>query len=254
VEAVGDGGLVRVSREFRSAPLADSDMPAGYPCGTGRARGRQGASALAVSTDRRLAFDMSNKSDRTRGAQDAQQAFDLLRARWPKAFPAKSHEVRPLVTIAAELQEAFGWSPAYAKGVLSAWKARESYCRAVLAYPNRVGLDGSPTEAIVDDQARARAMAAARLEQIAAKKAKAAERRAEEAAYRAVAEAATPPPEPELEPEPAPPALVEAPAMPEPERPRARKLLTLGPAAKEALLKRGIGTTEVVATIQRRGR
>ncbi len=193
---------------------------------------------------------MSIKSDRKRGAQDAWQAFELLRARWPKAFPAKAHEVRPLVNVMAELQEAFGWSPAYAKGVLSVWKAREAYCRAVLAYPNRVGLDGSPTEAIVDDQART--LAAARLEQIAAKKALAAERRAKEAADRA-AEATAPPPAPEPEPAPAPPAPVEAPA-PEPEWPRARKLLTIGPAAKEALAKRGLRTTEVVATIQRRAR
>ncbi len=196
---------------------------------------------------------MTTKSDWKRGAQDSWQAFDLLRARWPKAFPAKSHEVRPLVNVTAEMQEAFGWSPAYAKGVLSVWKAREAYCRAVLAYPNRVGLDGSPTEAIVDDQART--LASARLEQIAAKKALAAERRAKEAADRAGAEATAPPPAPEPEPEPAPapPASVEAPA-PEPERSRARKLLTLGPAAKEALLNRGLGTTEVVATIQRRTR
>jgi sRNA-binding protein len=193
---------------------------------------------------------MTIKSDRKRGAQDSWQAFELLRARWPTAFPAKSHEVRPLVNVMAELQEAFGWSPAYAKGVLSVWKARESYCRAVLRYPNRVGLDGSPTEKTVDEKARA--MASARLEQIAGKKAKAAERRAKEAADRSVTGAAAPPPEPE--PEPAPPSPVEAPAVPEPERPKARKLLTLGPAAKEALAKRGLGTTEVVATIQRRAR
>jgi len=197
---------------------------------------------------------MSIKSDRKRGAQDAWQAFELLRARWPKAFPAKAHEVRPLVNVMTELQEAFGWSPAYAKGVLSVWKARESYCRAVLHYPNRVGLDGSPIEKTVDDKARA--MASARLEQIAAKKALAAERRAKEAADRA-AEATAPPPAPEPEPvpepAPAPPAPVEAPA-PQPERPRARRLLTIGPAAKEALLKSGLATTEVVATIQRRAR
>ena len=76
---------------------------------------------------------MTTKSDWKRGARDSWQAFELLRARWPKAFPAKSHEVRPLVNVVAELQEAFGWSPAYAKGVLRVWKARESYCRAVLA-------------------------------------------------------------------------------------------------------------------------
>jgi sRNA-binding protein len=189
---------------------------------------------------------MSIKSDRKRAAQESWQAFDLLRARWPKAFPAKGHEVRPLVNVTAELQEAFGWSPAYTKGILSVWKSRESYCRAVLQYPNRVGLDGASTEKTVDDKARE--MASARLEQIAAKKAKAAERRAMEAA-----EATASPPVPV--PEPVPPApVVEAPALPEPERPRARKLLTISPAAKEALAKRGLGTTEVVATIQRRAR
>ena len=83
-----------------------------------------------------------------------------------------------------------------------------------------------------------------------------------EATDRAAVEAASPPPLPapasEAAPEPVlevgpSPAPVETPA-PEPEQPRTRKLLTLGPAAKEALLKRGLATTEVVATIQRRAR
>jgi hypothetical protein len=81
-----------------------------------------------------------------------------------------------------------------------------------------------------------------RLERIAAGKAKAAERRAMEAAERAAVEAASPPPAHVPE------------TAPEPSTPRTRKLLTLGPAAKEALLKRGLATTEVVATIQRRAR
>lgn len=183
---------------------------------------------------------MSSKSDRNRGAQEARQAFELLRARWPQAFPAKAHEVRPLANVTADLQEVFGWSRDYAKGVLMVWKAREAYCRAILLYPNRVRLDGSVIEDAVDDEARA--MATARLERIAAGKAKAAERRAMEAAERAAVEAVSPPsaPVPEMAPELSPP--------------RTRKLLTLGPAAKEALLKRGLATTEVVATIQRRAR
>ena len=125
---------------------------------------------------------MSSKSDRKRGAQEARQAFELLRARWPQAFPAKAHEIRPLANVTADLQEAFGWSRDYTKGVLMAWKAREAYCRAILLYPNRVKLDGSVSEDAVDDEARA--MATARLERIAAGKAKAAERRAMEAAER----------------------------------------------------------------------
>ena len=195
---------------------------------------------------------MSSKSDRNRGAQEARQAFELLRARWPQAFPAKAHEIRPLANVTADLQEAFGWSRDYTKGVLMVWKAREAYCRAILLYPNRVRLDGSVIEDAVDDEARA--MAAARLERIAAGKAKAAERRA--------MEAASPPPLPAPASEAAPEPVLEvgpssAPvetAAPEPEHPRTRKLLTLGPAAKEALLKRGLATTEVVATIQRRAR
>ncbi len=179
---------------------------------------------------------MSSKSDRNRGAQEARQAFELLRARWPQAFPARAHEIRPLANVTADLQEAFGWSRDYTKGVLMVWKAREAYCRAILLYPNRVRLDGSVSEDAVDDEARA--MATARLEQIAAGKAKAAERRAMEAA--AAPPAAAPTPVPEIAPEPSPP--------------RTRKLLTHGPAAKEALHKRGLATTEVVATIQRRAR
>ena len=183
---------------------------------------------------------MSSKSDRNRGAQEARQAFELLRARWPQAFPARAHEIRPLANVTADLQEAFGWSRDYAKGVLMVWKAREAYCRAILLYTNRIRLDGSVSEVAVDDEARA--MATARLKQIAAGKAKAAERRAMEAAEHAAVEAASPPPAP-------------VPDMaPEPPPPRTRKLLTLGPAAKEALLKRGLATTEVVATIQRRPR
>ena len=185
---------------------------------------------------------MSIKSDRNRGAQEARQAFELLRARWPQAFPAKAHEIRPLANVTADLQEAFGWSRDYAKGVLMVWKAREAYCRAILLYPNRVRLDGSASEDVVDDEARA--MATARLERIAAGKAKAADRRAMETTKRAAVEVASlstaPVPVPEMAPEPSPV--------------RTRKLLTLGPAAKEALLKRGLATTEVVATIQRRVR
>ena len=183
---------------------------------------------------------MSSKSDRKRGAQEARQAFELLRARWPQAFPAKGHEVRPLTNVTADLQEALGWSWEYTRGVLMVWKARESYCRAVLCYPNRVRLDGSVSEEAVDDEARA--MATARLERIAAGKAKAAERRTTEATQHAEVEVASPPPAPVPE------------MTPEPSPVRTRKLLTLGPAAKEALLKRGLATTEVVATIQRRPR
>ncbi len=185
-----------------------------------------------------------SKSDWKRGAGESRQQIELLRARWPKAFPAKGHEVRPLANAASAIAEALGWSNAYARGVLSPWVLREAYCRAVLAHAMRINLDGSESELTVDDDARA--TATKRLGQIAARKAQEPERKARAAA------ANSPPPAPlsEPEPEPAPPV---APA-PAPEPPRARKILTLGASAKEALLKRGLGTTEVVTTIQRRAR
>jgi hypothetical protein len=88
--------------------------------------------------------------------QEARQAIELLRARWPNAFPTKPQEVRPLVSVTAELKAALGWSNAYAKGVLHAWKARESYCRAVLTYSRRIDLDGSLTEGVVLAESEAR--------------------------------------------------------------------------------------------------
>ncbi len=192
-----------------------------------------------------------SKSDWKRGAEESRQQIELLRAKWPKAFPAKGHEVRPLANAASAIAEALGWSNAYARGVLSPWVLREAYCRAVLAHAMRINLDGSESELTVEDDARA--MATKRLEQIAARKAQEPERKAKEAERKARAAAARPPPPaplPEPEAEPAPPVAPE----PAPEPPRARKILTLGASAKEALLKRELRTTEVVTTIQRRAR
>ena len=45
----------------------------------------------------------------TRGYEEGGQKIDLLRARWPKAFPVKSHEVRPLTNGAQQtMVEEFG--------------------------------------------------------------------------------------------------------------------------------------------------
>ena len=128
-----------------------------------------------------------SKSDWKRGASESRQQIELLRARWPKAFPAKGHEVRPLANAAPAIAEALGCSNAYARGVLSPWVLREAYCRAVLAHAMRINLDGSETELTVDDEARA--MATARLALIAARKAQEPERKARAAA-------AKPPPAP----------------------------------------------------------
>ena len=51
-----------------------------------------------------------SKSDWKRGAAESRQQIELLRARWPKAFPAKGHEVRPLANAAPAIAEALGWS------------------------------------------------------------------------------------------------------------------------------------------------
>ena len=94
------------------------------------------------------------------------------------------------------------------------------------------------------------------LQQIAARKAKYAERAAARKAQEAAETKppAPPVPLPELAPVATQPEPALAQATPEPELPQARKLLTLGPAAKDALAKRALGTTEVVATIERRAR
>jgi len=75
-----------------------------------------------------------------------------------KGLPVKSRDVRPLgsggvAMIAAEL----GWNPVYARAVVNAWRRRDAYCRAVLTWSERIGLDGSETGETVDDVARAKA-------------------------------------------------------------------------------------------------
>ena len=97
-------------------------------------------------------------AEKKRGYQEAGIQFEALRARWPLAFPAKSHLVRPLAiglldTIAAEM----GWTKFYTRAVLERWKARDAYCQAVLRHPARIALDGSETGDVVDDVACANA-------------------------------------------------------------------------------------------------
>src|SRR5208283_242966 len=90
----------------------------------------------------------------------------LLQEKWPKAFPRKDDEVRPLAPgMGSVVAEEFGWSIPYAKAVLETWKRREAYCRAVLTYAVRIGLDGTPTADTVSEaaQASAKEMLAKRL-------------------------------------------------------------------------------------------
>jgi sRNA-binding protein len=110
----------------------------------------------------------NKKIEQRRGYQEASKQFDLLRTKWPKAFPAKAHEVRPLASgTVTQLADAFGWSHPYARAVLRTWKMREAYCSAVLCYPQRITLDGLANGEEVDEGSRARAKE--RLDKIAAR-------------------------------------------------------------------------------------
>jgi len=128
-----------------------------------------------------------------RGLKEGHLHFEALRSRWPRAFPAKRHEVRPLASrvapmVAAELQ----WSEPFARGVLKRWKSGEWYCRACLVHLTRIAIDGSSTEETVDDEARASARQ--QIERLEAK------RNAREARAEPPAEPLRP--QPELEPAP----------------------------------------------------
>ena len=174
---------------------------------------------------------MSKNAEQKRGYQEATKQFEMLRARWPNAFPTKSHLVRPLAGgVTQALADELGWSAIYARTVLRVWKLKPAYCEAVLRYPTRVHLDGSPSDEQVDD--RARQGATQTLEEIAARRI----RRAEQAAAKPQAPA---------------PAIPEPAAPVEPEKPR--KLVLSGSAAMQAALKRRIAggavTTEVLKAV-----
>jgi len=193
----------------------------------------------------------TDKSEKKRGYEEGGQKIELLRAKWPKAFPAKSHEVRPLTNAAQQMiVEEFGWSPDYARAVLTVWKLRPAYCQAILRYPTRINLDGSPSGEEIDD--RSRATAKTRLEERVARQAKKAAK-AEQQRLRATArESAQPQAQaPEAAPAVIPDERPETAALAEPLKPR--KLLVAGSAAMEAALKRrlasGAVTTEILKTV-----
>ena len=199
----------------------------------------------------------SKKAERTRGFREGFQQFERLRAKWPKAFPLKSYEIRPLTNSAQQaIVEEFGWSPGYAHGVLAAWKMRPAYCQATLCYSKRINLDGSVSDEEIDD--RSRGMAKEQLEAHAARKAAKAER-AEQDRLRAAAEAKAEPKAPAPAPEPAPIVIAEtkpepaAPPEPPTALPKPGKLLVAGSAAMQAALKRRLAsgsiTTEVLKTV-----
>jgi len=111
-------------------------------------------------------MNATRKTERKRGCIEAKTQLPLLQEKWPKAFPRKNDEVRPLASgIGSVVAEEFGWSMPYARAVLETWKRREAYCRAVLTYAVRIGLDGTPTADAVSEaaQASAKEMLAKRL-------------------------------------------------------------------------------------------
>jgi sRNA-binding protein len=125
---------------------------------------------------------MSSKSSENewlRGLKESAAGIQVLRSLWPHAFPQEGHLVRPLVAgLAGQIAERTGWSLRYASGVLRGWKRRRAYCRAVLQYDRRWNLEGEEVaDAVVEDAAREQARK--QLARIAARWAKAEQRKAE---------------------------------------------------------------------------
>ena len=87
--------------------------------------------------------------ERERGRKEAGQQLEVLRERWPLAFPVQAQDVRPLAMgVANQIAETMGWSLSYSVGVLTYWKMSATYCRAVLAHDQRITLDGAPVETV----------------------------------------------------------------------------------------------------------
>lgn len=106
--------------------------------------------------------------ERKRGLKEAAKQIPLLRTTWPASFSSDPTQVRPLASSALRaIIEAFGWTPPYARAVLSVWKSRSPYCHAVLRHAERFHLDGTTSTETVDDKAREGA--GARLAQLAAR-------------------------------------------------------------------------------------
>jgi len=107
--------------------------------------------------------------ERDRGTKESPQQFALLREKWPRAFPLKHQDIRPLaIGATGEIAAVMGWSLPYTLGVLHNWKMAPVYCQAVLCHDQRIALDGAPAEAV---DTEAKDLAAQRLAQLAARKA-----------------------------------------------------------------------------------
>jgi sRNA-binding protein len=128
-------------------------------------------------------------TERDRGAEESRQQIEVLREKWPLAFPIKPHGVRPLaVGAAGDIAAAMNWSLPYTLGVLARWKMAPAYCRSILSYDQRIALDGTPAEAV---DAEAKELAKKQLARLEARKA---------AKAKAPKPASVPPPAPPPEP------------------------------------------------------
>jgi hypothetical protein len=116
------------------------------------------------------------KEQIVQGMKEARAGIERLQSLWPAAFPCEPHLVRPLDgrLITREIMEGTGWTAAYVRGVLSAWRMRAAYCKAILRYDQRVNLRGEKSDQPVLDDARATARE--RLEAIDARRRKQKER------------------------------------------------------------------------------
>jgi sRNA-binding protein len=111
----------------------------------------------------------SRRAERDRGIKEASQQLVALQEKWPLAFPIRSHDIRPLaVRAAGEIAAGLGWSMAYTCAVLRRWKMAPVYCRAVLAFDQRITLDGTPAEPV---DAAAKELATKQLAKLAVRKA-----------------------------------------------------------------------------------
>ena len=74
---------------------------------------------------------------------DHVRCLAILQERWPKVFPKNADDVRPLSnSVAKEIAQACGWSVRFTISVLTVWRKRVAYRRAVnLALP-AIKLDG----------------------------------------------------------------------------------------------------------------
>jgi hypothetical protein len=79
-------------------------------------------------------------TERDRGAKESWQQIEVLREKWPLAFPVKPHDIRPLAIAAGEIAVAMGWSLPL--------RARRPLPLEKLLHNERIALDGSPAEAV----------------------------------------------------------------------------------------------------------